>query len=98
MEMNQMAAPVARMARPGSSWRECLLEAVSAQAAIIRKIGSASAETGMEPSREKRLERTASQPEPPPQPGMPAPRSDCTSRKVAKAAAKADSAATAAFR
>src|SRR3954468_4311699 len=98
MEMNQMAAPVARMARPGSSWRECLLETVSAQAAIIRKIGSASAETGMEPSREKRLERTASHPEPPPQPGMPAPRSDCASRNAAKAAARAENAAMTALK
>src|SRR6185503_1796714 len=97
MEMNQMAAPLVRMARPGSSWRESILEAVSAQAAIIRKTGRATAETGMGPSREKRLERTASHPEPSPQPGMPAPRNDCTSKNAAKAAASAESAATRAY-
>jgi hypothetical protein len=55
--------------------------------AIIRKTGNAAAEMGMGPMREKRLERTVSQPEPAPHPGMDEPLSDWASRNAVRTAA-----------
>src|SRR6266513_683569 len=100
MEMNQMAAPEAMMARANWRWRKwarrcgSLLEAARENIAIIRKIGRARSETGMRPMREKRLERTVSQPEPAPHPGMAEPLSDFASRKAERAAARIARAAT----
>lgn len=90
MEMNQMAAPPAMTANPG---RNLLGRSGAARIDIIRNIGSASAETGTGPTREKRLERTASQPEPPPQPGMAAPLRDFQRRMAAEMAAREESVA-----
>src|SRR2546421_5472390 len=104
MEMNQMAAPEAMMAR--GNWR-CMkwarrcgssLEAARENMAIIRKIGSAKKEMGIGPMREKRLARTVSQPEPAPHPGMAEPLSDFASRNAEIAAARTARAATMALR
>ena len=95
-----MAAPEAMMARGRSNWRDRLrrrgfaLRVAIEQNIIIRKIGRAAAETGTGPMRENRLERTLSQLEPPPQPGMAAPLKDCQSRNDARAAASNERVAT----
>src|SRR5262245_44431069 len=91
MEINQIAAPAARMASAGRS----LGRSRSARMLIITNIGSASAETGTEPTREKRLESTLSQPLPLPHPGIESPLNEVHNKNAARTAARSESIPTA---